>query len=91
MWSAVGDLAPDRVDDVVRVVHGDRPDVDHPVGQHDRFHQRVPVRLNEAGHHTAVADVYALRSGADPALDVRPTADRDDAAIGHRERLGGGL
>ena len=90
MRSAVGDLAPDRVDDVVRVAHGDRPDVDHPVRQHDGLHQRMAVRLHESRHDAAVAYVDVLRPGADPALDIRPVTDGDDAAIGHRERLGGG-
>ena len=89
--AAVGDLAPDRGDDVVGVAHRDRPDVDHAVGQHDRLHQRMPVRLDEAGHHAAVAEFDDLGSGADPALDLGPIADRDDAAVGHRQRLGGGL
>jgi hypothetical protein len=47
--------------------------------------------LDEAGHQATVADVERLRSGADPALDIRAIPDRDDAAIGHRERLRGGV
>ena len=58
-------------DDGVGVAHRDGPDVDHPVGQHDRLHQRMPVRLDESGHHAAVADVDDLACRARSAARCR--------------------
>ena len=85
-----GDLAPDRVHDGVGVAHRDGPDVDHAVGQHDRLHQRMSVRLDESRHHAAIADVQHLRVGSDQRLDVGPGADGDEPAVGHGQRLGRG-
>jgi hypothetical protein len=84
-------VASDRGDDGVRVAQSDGADVDHAVRQHDRLHQRVPVCLDEARHHACVFQVHGLRVRTDPGLDIGPVAHRDDAAVGHCYRFGGGL
>ena len=70
--AADGDLAADGGDDVVGAGHRDGPDVDEPVGQHDRLHQRMPVRLDEPGHHAAVAEFDDVGVGPDPRRSRRP-------------------
>jgi hypothetical protein len=43
------------------------------------------------GDAAAVPESEHLRIRADPGIDVGPLPDRDDVAVGHRERLRGGL
>ena len=89
--AALGHLGTDRGDDVVGPGNRDRPDVDQPVRKRDRLHQRVPVRLDQTGQHTAVADIDHLGVRPDQRLDVGPAADGRDSAIDYCHRLGGGL
>ena len=87
---APGHLAANGVDDLVGVAHRDRPDVHQPIGQRDRLHQRMAMCLNESRHHAAVADIDGLGVRADESGHLGPVTDRDDPAVGHRQRLGGG-
>ena len=89
--AALGHLGADRGDDVVGLGNRDRPDVDHPVRQRDRLHQRMPVRLDQTGQHASVADIDHLGVRPDQRLDVGPAADGGDSAVGYCHRLGGGL
>ena len=88
--AAAGHLTVNRVDHLAGVAQGDRPDVDQPIGQRDRFHQRMAMRLNETRHHTAVTEVDRLGIRSDEAGHLRPAAHRDDPAVGNSQRLGGG-
>ena len=79
--SALGYFAPYRVDDIVGIADGDRPDVDHAVGQHDRLHQRMAMCLNESRHHTTITGIEHFGTGSDPSLDLGSIADGDDPAV----------
>lgn len=68
--AAAGHLPMDRVDDVIGRRQRHRPDVDHPVRQYHRFHQRMSVRLNETGQHAALPDRHHRGIGLDPVLQL---------------------
>lgn len=50
----------------------------------------MAVGFNESRHDAAVSDVDGLSVGAGEVGDLSTGADGDDAAVGDRERLGGG-
>ena len=89
--SPLGHLGLDSSDDGAGVGDRHRPDVDQPIRQRDRLHQRVPMRLDQPRQRTAIADVDDVGVGPDERFDVGPAADGCYSTVGHCHRLRGGL
>jgi hypothetical protein len=51
----------------------------------------MSVRLDEAWHQAATAEVDGLGVGADEALDIGSAPDRNDAPVGDSKCLGRGI
>jgi hypothetical protein len=45
------------------------------------------MRIDQAGHHEAPAQVFAMRGGANVGAQARFVPDIDDAAAGHGQRF----